>query len=182
MPLVPGNSKEIISHNISEMVNSGHSQKQAVAAALSNSRKHSEHMKRGGKLGVMCSAKMHEPHLGGLFHSTGPGRTDNMHVSVPHNSYIVPADVVSGLGQGNTLAGAKALDSITGVVPQKSGHFASGGMVPIIVAGGEYHITPDKVAKIGKGNVKHGHQILDEFVKHIRKKTTKEMSSLPGPK
>lgn len=39
-PLRPGNSREIISHNIREMIHAGHPQKQAVAAALSNARKY----------------------------------------------------------------------------------------------------------------------------------------------
>jgi hypothetical protein len=38
MPLNEGSSKEVISENISEMVEAGHPQKQAVAAALSKAR------------------------------------------------------------------------------------------------------------------------------------------------
>jgi hypothetical protein len=48
MPLKPGSSRATISHNISEMVHSGHPQKQAVAAALSNARRHPKKMAKGG--------------------------------------------------------------------------------------------------------------------------------------
>lgn len=39
MPLAKGKSKKIVSKNIAEMVRSGRSQKQAIAAALSQARK-----------------------------------------------------------------------------------------------------------------------------------------------
>ncbi len=38
MPLKKGKSKKVISGNIREMVNSGHPQKQAIAASLSQAR------------------------------------------------------------------------------------------------------------------------------------------------
>lgn len=49
-------------------------------------------------------------HHSGLVHSSVAGRTDRLPVSVPAGAYVIPADVVSGLGEGNTLAGAKVLD------------------------------------------------------------------------
>jgi hypothetical protein len=54
--------------------------------------------------------------------------------------------------------------------------------VPVVLAGGEYAIHPDDVRKIGHGNLKNGHKILDHFVVEVRKKTTKELQKLPGPK
>lgn len=48
MPLKPGHSREVISSNIEEMVKAGHPRKQAIAAALSNSRKSKK--ANGGKL------------------------------------------------------------------------------------------------------------------------------------
>ena len=38
MPLEPGSSQEVISHNIKEMQNHGHSHEQSVAAALHNAK------------------------------------------------------------------------------------------------------------------------------------------------
>jgi hypothetical protein len=45
----------------------------------------------------------------GLIHTAGAGRTDNVPMSVAAGSHVIPADVMSGLGQGNTLAGAHAM-------------------------------------------------------------------------
>jgi hypothetical protein len=49
----------------------------------------------------------------------GPGRTDTLPISVPPGSYVVPADVVSGLpgAQGNSLAGHVALNKMINALP-----------------------------------------------------------------
>lgn len=43
---------------------------------------------------------------------TGGGRTDKNPIDVGAGSYVLPADVVAGLGESNSLAGAKVWDSI----------------------------------------------------------------------
>lgn len=133
----------------------------------------------------------------GFLRSKVPGRTDALHGTPAANSYVIPADVISGLGEGNSLAGAHAmsmaLSTGPGGIPLSHGggghgvrapHMARGGAaekVDVHLAGGEYIITPGVVAQIGGGDMKHGHAILDAFVKHVRSKTIKQMQKLPGP-
>ncbi len=53
-----------------------------------------------------------EYHPGGPFHGNTSGRSDTIKASVPPESFILPADVVSALGDGNTAAGNHVLDHI----------------------------------------------------------------------
>lgn len=117
-------------------------------------------------------------HHAGVFPSSVPGRTDKLPVTVAAGSYIVPADVVSALGEGNTLAGTEAIERQFG---SHKPRFATGGGVKIIAAGGEYAIPPEVVKKVGGGDMDKGHDILDRFVVNIRKKNIKTLKSLPGP-
>ncbi len=57
MPLKPGSSRKVISENIREMVRSGHPQKQAVAAALSNARRSKRKRKKTGNVGEMHTGR-----------------------------------------------------------------------------------------------------------------------------
>ena len=40
------------------------------------------------------------------------GRTDHIPMNVLEGSYVLPADIVSGLGEGNTLAGSKLISNM----------------------------------------------------------------------
>lgn len=145
----------------------------------------------------------------GMIRSTVPGRTDRLPMNVQRNSFVVPADVVSGIGQGNSMAGANALNKMfksapggaampspkamrmpTGGMMRGRNGFADGGEVmpgmepdaEIVAAGGEFVLSPEDVAAVGGGDVERGHAILDSFVKQIRSKTIRQLKRLPGPR
>lgn len=168
MPLKSGTSKATISQNIAEMMRAGHPQNQAVAAALSQSRRPRA---EGGEV----DAKIHV----GPIHSNVAGRTDHLPINVPSGSYVIPADIISAMGEGNTMAGFKYANTVFGVQQNSPEHEP----VEIVAAGGEYVITPENVAdRIGGGDVDSGHKNLDEFVTAYRAKTIQTLSKLPGPK
>src|SRR5262245_25216180 len=101
----------------------------------------------------------------GMLDSAVPGRTDKLPIAVPAGAYVIPADIVSGLGQGNSKAGAYVINKMfrrptaralryRRAVGMNPTEFADGGMageqhVPIIAAGGEYILSADSVRDIG---------------------------------
>lgn len=173
MPLKPGSSRETVSENIREFHKGpsfAHTEskfgkkdadKQAVAVALETARKTKR--AKGGKV-----------HSGPIIGNTG-GRADKVPLDVPNNSYVIPADIVSGLGQGNTEAGMKTINKL---FPTRR---AKGGAVSIMAAHGETVISPEQLeAKFG-GDLKHAHAVMDAWVKHERQNLIKTLQELPGP-
>jgi hypothetical protein len=75
---------------------------------------------------VRSEARGMVPH--GMLGGSGMGRTDTLPIAVPSGAWIAPADLVSGIGQGNSQAGAAILDRV----------FHSGplGMAPMHTHGG----------------------------------------------
>ena len=143
----------------------------------------------------------------GMLHSPVPGRTDKLNLNVPTGSYIIPADIPSAIGEGNSIAGGNILNKMFAKGPygmalsktkgprthaRKSSlsaiRFASGGVnsgrgtAPIVAAGGEYVVHPDTVAQLGNGDLSLGHSILDSFVKQIRQKHIATLKKLKPPK
>lgn len=113
----------------------------------------------------------------GPIHSAVAGRTDHLPMHVPSGAYVIPADIVSSLGEGNTMAGFRILNNMFG--RQVLGPEPATG---IVAAGGEYVISPASVTKVGGGDLDSGHKILDDFIVKYRAKTVKTLKELPGPK
>ncbi len=149
--------------------------------------------------GLIKSAKVHE----GPIHSSVAGRTDHLPVNVRSGSYVLPADIVSGLGEGNSLAGFKIVNSMFrapnrtqgapygesglpygGPTPEKAdgGSVDDGSDVPIVAAGGEAVLSPEDVMHATEAPLDEGHKILDEFVKQYRQKLIGTLKALPGPR
>lgn len=184
MPLQHGSSSDVKSANIKELMVTGkYPLKQSVAIALSNSKMHPK--SQGGVAGSDTVPLAHYA-SGGFINSDIPGRTDRIPTSVQSDSYIIPADVISGLGQGNSLSGARIMEEIIsgGHRPKFSngGSSSAGSKVPVIIAGGEFKVSPTQVLRLGNGSMKRGHEILDGLIKNVRAHTIKQLKSLPPPR
>jgi hypothetical protein len=213
MPLAKGKSKATVSANIFEMIHAGHPRDQAIAAALDTARHTKPHKAFGGHTpgfikkradgGAFRFPRAPKPPMKvhtGPIHSAVAGRTDHLPTHVPSGSYVLPADIVSAHGEGNTMAGFKNIrrmfsgapygggaapygqsEGVYGQMPGK----ADGGSVegvPCVLAGGEYVLAPHEVAWAGDGDMATGHKVLDDYVKQYRGRTIKTLTNLPGPR
>lgn len=201
MPLIKSGSKAAVSKNISEMMHAGHPQDQAIAAALSNARKYG-HKAAGGFTPpagerMVQRQMMHQ----GFLHSAVPGRTDKLPITVGGGAYVLPADHVAALGQGNSLAGANLVNKMFKMGPfgssptpmrgagarqphlkmRAAGGRSGGHPTPIIAAGGEMVIPPDKIIE-KYGDLQTGHRELDKWVLKTRRTHIKILRKLKPPK
>lgn len=205
MPLIRSGSRAAVGANIREMEAAGHSRAQSIAAALNNARQYGGKFASGGApFGERMAARSlyHE----GFLHSSVPGRTDKLPITVEGGAYVVPSSHVAAIGQDNSLSGAAILDKMfksgpygsarSGIHSIKSprpslhlnakAHFASGGTptgnpVSIIAAGGEYVIPPRAIIE-KYGSLEKGHKALDHWIVTRRKKHAKTIAKLAPPR
>lgn len=119
-------------------------------------------------------------HAGPILSSV-PGRTDNHPMDVEEGAYILPADHISSLGEGNTMAGMEVVNHMIESLGADPQHRGDGNPVPINAAGGEVAIPPAAVMAIGGGDIKRGHEMLDDWVLMNRRKHISTLRKLPGP-
>lgn len=66
--------------------------------------------------GSLSAPEMKSPSTGqvhtGAIHSSVAGRTDHLPMHVESGSYVIPADIISAMGEGNTNAGFKVAKNI----------------------------------------------------------------------
>jgi hypothetical protein len=150
-------------------------------------------------------SETNQPSLGFL-HGPTPGRADALNTTAPAGSHVIPADVVAGLGQGNSIAGAARMQRVIGTGPmgmplprETRGRGpprapppfkdAKGGDVPateaedtpVKLSHGEYVVQPEHVLAKGKGDREAGHKWWDDWIVKERKKQIKRLQKLPGP-
>src|SRR5215471_6300776 len=111
MPLIKSASKEAVGENISREMDAGKPHKQAIAIALDVQRRAGKQSGGGLPWLARIGARQLAQHAGAL-HSTVPGRTDKLPITVGGGSYILPSDHVAAIGQGNSTAGAAILDRL----------------------------------------------------------------------
>lgn len=151
------------------------------------------------------------PHFGGasgFLAGSTPGRADSLKTTALSGSYVIPAETISGLGSGNSLAGARIMQEALnsgpwgtslprggrgmGIPrpPKLAANNAKGGgvqgrgtgqQIPVALSHGEFVIPAAKVAQIGGGNMKHGWKILDALVLELRQRHIKALKNLPAP-
>lgn len=213
MPLQKSTSRAVISNNIREMQAAGHPHRQAVAAALHTADLARQHRADGGGLSLgqtsipfaersaARSLQDDTYHPGGFLNSSVAGRTDRLPHAVAADSFVMPADVVSGIGQGNSLAGAKIMDAILSSgpfgTPLPRTRRADGGPAPgishVMVAGGEYIVPREKVIALGRrmrlgkksrarSDLAAGHEALRDMVDKVRGFQKKFLANAPKPK
>lgn len=142
----------------------------------------------------------------GYLHGPTAGRGDAILTTAPAGAHVIPADVISGLGEGNSMAGAAIMHRVLATGPggiplPKAGartsfprapalpHEASGGTVPerrheqtpVALSHGEFVVDPEHVAHWGGGDQNNGHAAFDRFIVEMRKHIIKTMQGLPGP-
>ena len=148
---------------------------------------HAPHYAHGGSVNHGYPSSEYGPP--GYLSGPGKGQQDLIPKQVPEGSYILDATTISSLGDGSSHAGKSEVDHTLELLrhkthPQIRQKSAQGGnigerMIPTMLSDGEYEISPQDVALIGRGSNQKGAKILKSAVKTIRKHKNSNGDRLP---
>jgi hypothetical protein len=117
-------------------------------------------------------------HVGPIVGDTG-GRADKVPMEVPNGSYVLRADFISGLGEGNTDAGmAKLSKMFPESKPSKMRKDPDA--VSVLVSHGEFVLAPKSILARW-GSLDEGHRALDAWQTAEREKLIETLKKLPPP-
>jgi len=130
----------------------------------------------GGKVKQDKPQRRHSA-VTGYINSDSGGVADKLAYNANKDSYVLPADVVSGLGDGNSNAGAKVLDA-----QYKARAAAPRSVtVPVKLSGGEYVVHPAAVKRAGGGSIDKGLDHFDSLVHRVRARTINKLHEKKAP-
>lgn len=107
------------------------------------------------------------------------GQDDNIHVKAPVGGYVLDADVVSSIGDGNTDAGFKEINRYLENLEKKHIKKIKPKLIDCAFSTGELQIDPRDVTAIGKNDLEKGHKVLNQFVKEVRAHKKHSIDSIP---
>jgi len=125
------------------------------------------------------------------------GREDRIRLPVENDSFVIPADVVSALGDGSSLAGAAKLHAMFELTSARriasfwereayNEAYADGGRVrnpvKVWVSSGEFIVSPMQcLGRFPGGDIHTAHDELDLFVLSTRVAWIGTLLKLPPP-
>lgn len=139
---------------------------------------------RAAPIGTAAPAAPAAMASGGAVRGVGGGQDDNQLRKSKVGSFIIPADVVSHLGDGNTDEGHRRIQQAESRIRYACGGsvgYAGGGpvagsqAVPVALSPGEHEVPADVVSMLGNGSNPSGANQLHAMINHVRahKKTNK---------
>ena len=117
-------------------------------------------------------------HLGPITGPTG-GRADKRPMRVPNGSYILTADHVSGMGEGNTESGMRQLSEMF-PKSKPSRMREHPDAVEILAADGEFCVSPEDIID-RFGDLDLGHRSLDAWQTQERQNLIRTLEGLDPP-
>lgn len=141
-------------------------------------------MKKGGNVmipHISIEEEIRSPGLAGYLMGATKGQDDMKDGYLVEDDFVIPADVVADIGDGNNIAGAKMLENHFKRFDEnpRSSNPLIKSIIPAKVSDGEYVIKAKRVMNMGGGKAADGHKKLYNLINNVRKEKRGGKVSLP---